>query len=68
MEIMQALAIVLVPQDRPLREDVRGIGIADIVGHWPGEEFSAGIELDGASGDGRLVNGGNDWEGLRLLR
>ena len=56
VEIRQALAIVLIPENSPLRKNVRGIGIADVVGHRPREKFSLRVECDWPTRDGGLVN------------
>jgi len=64
MEIMQVLAIVLIPEDVPLGKDVRGVGVADVVGHGPGQKLSLGVECDGTGGDGGGIHDGGDSEFL----
>jgi len=62
--VRKALAIVLVPDDGPLREEIGRVGVAGVVGDGPGEELALGVELDGAAGDGGFVHRGGDWERL----
>jgi hypothetical protein len=66
VEVGKTLAIELVPDDGPLGQKMRGVGVASIVGHGPGEELVLGVEGNGAAGDGWLVHRGYDRK--RLLR
>src|SRR3982074_3557219 len=45
MEVVQALPIVHIPQNGPLREHVGRIRVADIVGHWPRQQLPFRIQL-----------------------
>lgn len=51
-KVWVALAIILIPQNAPLGQEVGAIRIANVIGHWPGQKFAAGIFLNGAPGDG----------------
>src|SRR5216683_5602904 len=55
VEIRKALAIVLVPDDRPLRQKMRRVRIPDVVRHGPRQELTLGVELHRPASDGRLI-------------
>ena len=63
-EIRQTLAIVLIPNNGPLREKIGGVGISSAIGHRPGKKLAMTVERDRPPGDGRFINGGGDLERL----
>ena len=50
-EIGQALAIVLIPDNGPLREKIGGVGISGVVRHGPWKKLVMTVECDGPPGD-----------------
>src|ERR1039458_2331041 len=67
IEVRKALAIVLVPQDRPLREEVVRVRVAGVVGHGPRQQLSLHVQLHRMSRDRRLVGDRGYRKGFRLL-
>ncbi len=41
VEIMVALAIVLIPKNTPLREEMGAVGVARVVGYGPRKQLAA---------------------------
>ena len=60
VKVRQPLAIVLIPDNCPLREEIRRVGISGVVRHRPGQELALGIQCDGPAGDkGFICRRGN---------
>src|ERR1700722_7264039 len=57
VKIIKSLAVVLIQQDGPLRKKGGREGIADIVGHRPGQKFSSLIQFNRPPCDGGLIDG-----------
>lgn len=61
IKVRQLLAIVLSPDNGPLREEIRRVGMSSVVRHRPGQELSRGIRGDGPVGSAVEVTGKDCW-------
>ena len=59
-KIGQPLAIVLVPDNGPLRKKIAGIGVSRAVWHGPREKLPLTVERHRPSGDGGFIHRGRD--------
>ena len=51
VEPRQPLPVVLVPENRPLAQDIRRIRVARVAGHGPRQQLSLVVELHRTAGD-----------------
>ena len=64
VEVGKSLTVVLVPQNRPLRKKIRGVGIPGTLRHRPRQQFVAAVQRHRAPGDGRRIHSRDNRERL----
>src|SRR5258707_9829061 len=62
--VRKTLAMVLIPDDGPLRKKIGGVGVAGAVGHWPRRKLSLRVESDRPASNGGFIDRGSDRKGL----